>query len=84
MGLATIELVLAIEEACGVDIPNAAIEGLKTPRHIVDFVVARLGARPSVDRSEIERLVLTVIVKWLDVPAARVTLDSELADLTGD
>jgi hypothetical protein len=84
MGLALVEVVLAIEEECGVEIPDGATEGFKTPRDIVEFVVRQRSARGRVDRPKIERQILAVIAQMLEVPPASVTLDAKLPDLTGD
>jgi acyl carrier protein len=81
MGLATVELILAIEEAFQVEIPDAGMEWIKTPRHIVDFILSR---HPALERPDVERLLLAVIARQLDLSPERVTLDAPLADLTGD
>jgi len=83
MGLATVEMILAIEEAFGVEIADQAIEGLKTPRDVVKHIVS-LPHQLTVSRSEVERLVLSIIASQLELPAERVTLDSSLAELSGD
>ena len=59
MRLAKVELVIAIEELFGVDIPDAAAEALETPRHVVELIVSRRRARDRiVDRAAVERRVL--------------------------
>jgi hypothetical protein len=47
MGLDTVELVMAFEEAFGVGIPNDAAELLETPRHVVDYLCTVLPVAPS-------------------------------------
>jgi hypothetical protein len=44
VGLEAVEFVLAAEEAFQIAIPDAAAEQMLTPRHVVDYVFARLGA----------------------------------------
>jgi len=41
MGLDTVELVMAFEEAFGLEIPNAAAGRIRTVRDVVDYVAAR-------------------------------------------
>lgn len=44
MGLDSVEFVLAAEEAFQIAIPDALAEQMLTPRQVVDYVFARLGA----------------------------------------
>jgi hypothetical protein len=82
MRLAKVELVLAIEEIFGVDIPDAAAEALKTPRNVAEYILSRYRARGRmVDHAAVERRVLTELAQLFERPLARVTLDSDLAEL---
>jgi hypothetical protein len=47
MGLDAVELVMAFEEAFGVEIPNTEAERMRTPRDVVDFVCTRVPVGPS-------------------------------------
>jgi hypothetical protein len=47
MGLDTVELVMAFEEAFRIDIPNAVASEMITPRHTIDYVASRLGTAPA-------------------------------------
>lgn len=44
MGLDAVELVIAIEETFGIDLPDADVANLTTPRKLIDYVCARVGA----------------------------------------
>jgi acyl carrier protein len=46
MGLEAVELVLAIEETFGIDLPDADAAKLTTPRKLIEYVCARVGATP--------------------------------------
>jgi hypothetical protein len=43
MGLDSVEFVMAVEEAFQIAIPDDEAERMVTPRHVVEYVVARLG-----------------------------------------
>jgi hypothetical protein len=45
MGLGGVELVMAWEEAFGIDISDAAAAIMYTPNHAIDYIALRLGAR---------------------------------------
>ena len=47
MGLDSVELVMAFEEAFGIEIPDEDAARLETPRHVMDYVAARLPVTPS-------------------------------------
>ena len=44
MGLDSVELVMAWEEAFGIEVPNGDAEILETPRMVIDYFAAKLGA----------------------------------------
>jgi acyl carrier protein len=43
MGLDSVEFVMAVEEAFQIAIPDSEAERMATPRHLVDYVMTRLG-----------------------------------------
>lgn len=45
MGLDSVELVLALEGEFGVEIPEAAAERMRTPRDVIEWLVAALNRR---------------------------------------
>jgi hypothetical protein len=47
MGLDGVELVMAFEEAFGIGIPDEDAARLETPRHVMEYVAARLSIAPS-------------------------------------
>ena len=47
MGLDSVELVMDLEEAFGIAIPDEDAARLETPRMVLDYVAARLPAAPS-------------------------------------
>jgi acyl carrier protein len=47
MGLDTVEMVMAFEEAFALDIPNTAAERMRTVRDVIDYVFARKPVVPS-------------------------------------
>jgi hypothetical protein len=49
MGLDTVYLLTAVEEAFGIEIPEAAAQRMRTPRDMGDFVCERLGVRSGGD-----------------------------------
>ena len=77
MGLDTVELVMAFEEAFAIDIPNEAAEKLQTVGDVTDYVFATLAAqgRPR-NREEV-----AVIVRVITCEQAGTTLD-KLTDAT--
>lgn len=46
MGLDTVEFVLAAEEAFQIAIPDETAGQMLTPRHVVDYVMTRIGGEP--------------------------------------
>ncbi len=47
MGLESVELVMALEEACGITIPDEVASGLITPRQTIDYIATRLAVAPA-------------------------------------
>ena len=47
MGLDSVELVMAFEEAFGIDIPDAVASEMITPRQTIDYVESRLATVPA-------------------------------------
>ncbi len=47
MGLESVELVMAFEEAFEIDIPDAVASGMITPRQTIDYVASRLATVPA-------------------------------------
>jgi hypothetical protein len=87
MGIDVLELVLALEETFQVAVPDADWERLLTPRHIVDYVIARVGTseervcleqrafyrlrRAAMRVFQVERSALTPETRWDEVLPAR-------------
>lgn len=42
MGMDTVELVMALEEAFQIAIPDEEAEKISTPHHVIDFIMSRL------------------------------------------
>jgi hypothetical protein len=47
MGLDSVELVMAFEEAFGIEIPDVVASGMITPRRTIDYVESRLATVPA-------------------------------------
>lgn len=45
MGLDSVELVISFEETFQISIPNTEVEKMRTPRHVIDFIVSTFGTR---------------------------------------
>jgi len=43
LGLELVELILAVEESFGIDIPDEDAQRIRTPNQLVDYLVSRLG-----------------------------------------
>ncbi|HEX8429955.1 MAG TPA: hypothetical protein VF625_01665 [Longimicrobium sp.] len=76
MGLDTVELLIAIESAFGVEISNAEAELLDTPRAVVAHLERVLPPGEPWSRATIERTLWKVIEAELGVDVTRHTLDS--------
>ena len=76
MGLDSVELVMAFEEAFGVPIPDADAQKMLTPRAVIDFVESYRGLdsllppqnKPT--RPEIAETVKRLVIEQLGIPEA--------------
>jgi hypothetical protein len=83
MGLDTVELVMAFEEAFGLEIPNTAAERMQTVRDVIDYVVARKPIVPTTTCST--QQTFYIIRRALGPTAgrhARLTPDTRLEELS--
>ena len=69
MGLDTVELVLAVEEAFDIQIPNTIAEKLLTVGELHEFVIAELirCGRAKVDRNEVYDILRNLICSQFGV-----------------
>lgn len=87
MGLDTVELVMAVEENFGIDIPNEAAEKMASVRHIRDFIVAELMRldRPGADPDAVFARLRSIVAEQAGVERDEVLLDTEfIRDLRMD
>ena len=75
MGLDTVELVMAVEEAFNLRIPDAVAAKLYTVGELHGYVVSELQRRegPAVDPVEVYETLRKLIVRQLGVPPSAVT-----------
>jgi acyl carrier protein len=77
MGLDTVELVMAFEQAFGIEIPNQMAEEMVTPRDVRDFVMAEYHRRgKQVDAREIFRKIRDITVEISGIAPEKIDLDS--------
>lgn len=84
MGLDTVELVMAFEEAFEIDIPNDVAEKMLTVRDVRDFVMgeySRLGKHPDPDQIFDTIRALTVRISSAD--PEKIKLDTRFVDDLG-
>jgi acyl carrier protein len=90
MGLDTVELVMAIEEEFGMQIPNEEAAGLETVGKLSSYVQRRLErdrGRPldGRERAAVWERVKAIVVEQLGVEPERVTEDADIVrDLGAD
>ncbi len=87
MGLEAVELVMAFEETFQVSISDAEAQGLLTPGHVVDLIVAKLGLQEgsrklSLGDQAYERLHEGLLA--LGLPAGGLTPDQPLEVIFSD
>jgi len=83
MGLDAVELVMAWEEAFGIEIPDRDAAGMRTVREAIDWIGMRVNARPlgpCRTRRAFHRL-RCALVEELGVPRAAVRPKTPLGDL---
>ncbi len=86
MGLDTVELVLAVEEEFGIEIPNAAAERVSSVGGMQDYIVQTLQSRGiSVDEQDVWKRLRALIVFQLGVRPDEVKREAEFVrDLNAD
>lgn len=85
MGLDTVELVMALEEEFGIEIPNEDAARLETVGEIADYILARLTPNESIDPAALWTRVKSTVVHQLGVKPERVTRDASVVkDLGAD
>ncbi len=73
MGLDSVELVMAFEEAFGIRIPDADAQQMLTPRAVIDFVESRRGfdnllhTKAKLTRGEIAETVKRLVIEQLGI-----------------
>jgi len=83
MGLDSVELVMAIEEEFGIEIPNEDAEKITTVGQMYDFLRRTLQSTPAAQCMS-QRLFYKVrkaIIDNYGVPKRSITLDTRMADL---
>ncbi len=87
MGLDTVELVMALEEEFGVEIPDEEAERIVTVGDARDFIVGKLRERAEgpdvVDPEEVFSRVKATVVEQSGVSPEKVTLDAAFIDDLG-
>ncbi len=83
MGLDSVELVMAIEEEFGIEIPDAEAEKITTVGEMYDFLRKTLRSTPPVHciTQRMFYKVRKAIIENYGVPKRSITLDSTLKDL---
>jgi acyl carrier protein len=83
MGLDSVELIMALEEAFSLDIPNAAVGRIDTVRDMVDYVVSRKPIAPTTTCSTQQTFyVIRRALRPAAGRAGRLAPDTRLAELT--
>ena len=78
MGLDTVELVMAVEEEFGIEIPTAAAERLLSVGGMQDYIVETLQSRgTSMGEQEIWQRLRQIVVDQLGVRPEEVTREAE-------
>lgn len=84
MGLDSVEIVMAWEEAFGISIPDADACNLVTPRHAIDYSSAKLNAPESAEHC-LAKTTFHAVRQMLNetgsIPAKEIRLSTKLQDI---
>ncbi|HEY9715095.1 MAG TPA: hypothetical protein V6C72_16615 [Chroococcales cyanobacterium] len=83
MGLDSVELIIAIEEEFGLEIPNEEAEKLTTVGQTYEYLCSAIGAKPPLEclRNRMFYKIRRGLIEMYGVPRKPITLDARLQDV---